>query len=195
MTARDTELDLVKTRYRARADAFERTVAAVTPGQWANQSPCAEWDARAVVGHVIDMHGVMLRPLDLPLSPAPDLRDDPLGAFRAARAALENVLEQPDLARIDDTSPVGRLTVKQHIDQVASADLVIHRWDLARATGQDDTIDPTEVERMVALWDSVFTTLGEETLRARGVLGSEVDVAADARPQDRLLARLGRDPR
>jgi hypothetical protein len=47
-------------RYRRRADAFERKLAAARPEQWSNQSPCAAWDPRGVVEHVVVMHGVML---------------------------------------------------------------------------------------------------------------------------------------
>jgi len=182
-------------RYRTRADAFQRKVAAVPPGQWSNPSPCEGWNAWDVVSHIIDMHGVMLRPLDRQLSPAPSVHDDPLGAFTSARADVEAVLDDPELAGIEDNSPVGRLTVEQHIDQVISADLVIHGWDLARATGQEDRIDPAEIDRVSKLWDGVFMVLGGATLRAQGVLGPEVKVPDDAPPQNRLLGRLGRDPR
>ena len=62
MTTRDTTLEIAA-RYRARAHAFERRVAAVQPHQWESQSPCEEWTARDVVGHVVEMHEGMLRPL------------------------------------------------------------------------------------------------------------------------------------
>ena len=187
-------MNAIADRYRSRADAFERKVAAVRPGQWSNQSPCEDWNARDVLRHIIDMHGVMLRPLHRRLSPAPSVEDDPLGAFKSARADVEAVLDDPELAGTEDDSPVGRLTVEQHIDQVISADLVIHGWDLARATGQDDRIDPAEIDRVWKVWDGVFTVLGEETLRAQGVCGPEVKVPDDAPLQDRLLGLLGRDP-
>ena len=45
-------------------------------------------------------------------------------------------------------TPMGRMSVAEHIDGVVSTDLVLHGWDLARAAGLDDTIDPAEVERM-----------------------------------------------
>ncbi len=188
-------MSAIADRYRARADAFERKVAAVRPDQWSNQSPCEDWNARDVVRHIIDMHGVMLRPLDRQLGTAPAVEDDPLGAFKSARAEVEAVLNDPGLAGTEDDSPVGRLTVEQHIDQVISADLVIHGWDLAGASGQDDTIDPEDVAQVGKLWDRVFMVLGEEKLRAQGVCGPEVKIPEDARPQDRLLGRLGRDPR
>ena len=91
---------------------------------------------------------------------------------------------------------MGRTTVEQHIDGVASEDLVIHGWDLARATGQDDTIDPAEVERAWPIAQAM-----PEKMRIPGaygpgivVFGPEVKVPEDAPLQDRLLGLLGRDP-
>ena len=85
-------------RYRARADAFQRKVAAVQPVQWSNPSPCAEWTARDVLRHIVDMHGAMLRPVDRELSPAPAIDDNPLAAFISARSDVEAVLTDPDVA-------------------------------------------------------------------------------------------------
>ncbi|MBA2552443.1 MAG: TIGR03086 family protein [Geodermatophilaceae bacterium] len=194
--ARRPRESTIAQRYRAHADAFERKVAGVRPDQWSDPSPCADWTARDVVGHVIDMHGVMLRPLDRQLSPAPSLQDDPLAAFRAAREDVEALLDDPELAAVEHDSPGGRMSVEAHVDQVVSEDLVLHGWDLARATGQDDTIDPDDVERM---WPSA-QTIGEEmrtpNLFGPGILvyGPEVEVAADAPLHDRLLGAIGRDP-
>lgn len=183
-------------RYRARADAFQRKVAAVTPDAWDNPSPCADWTARDVVGHVVDMHHVMLRSVEREPTAAPSLREDPLGAFLSARTDVEALLEDSELAASQCSTPMGPMTVEDHIDGVASQDLVIHGWDLARATGQDDTIDPQEVERM---WPDA-QNIGEE-LRTPGafgpgivVFGPEVAVPADAPLQDRLLGLMGRHP-
>jgi uncharacterized protein (TIGR03086 family) len=183
-------------RYRTRADAFQSKVAAARPDRWGDRSPCADWTARDVVGHIIDMHGVMLRPLGRGLSPAPALADDPLGAFTAARADVEALLADPEVAATEVDTPMGRSTVEQHVDQVVSTDLVIHGWDLARAIGQDDTIDPAEVDRM---WPGVQHI--PEEMRIPGafgpgvvVFGPEVKVPEDASRQDRLLGLLGRDP-
>jgi uncharacterized protein (TIGR03086 family) len=182
-------------RYRARADAFERKVAAVRPHQWTNQSPCAEWNARDVVNHIVDMHGVMLSPLGRGLAPAPSVAEDPLGAFVAARADVTAVLVDPDLAGTEFNARfVGPITVEQHIDQVVSADLVIHGWDLARATGQDDVIHPVDVERAWQDWERSVQTVGLEILRMPGVYGPEVKVSGEAPSQDRLLGQLGRSP-
>jgi uncharacterized protein (TIGR03086 family) len=190
----------VADRYRRHADAFERKLAAVRPGQWSNQSPCAAWDARGVVDHVVVMHGVMLRPVDRELSPAPLVADDPLRAFEAARADVEAVLDDRELAGRECDTPNGRMTVEQQIDEVISDDLVLHGWDFARATGQDDTMDPDDVERLWAITTAIPAALMEKyrTPGAFGpgveVYGPEVKIAAEAPLQDRLLGLIGRDP-
>jgi uncharacterized protein (TIGR03086 family) len=168
-------------RYRRRAEAFERKVAAVRPEQWDNQSPCEKWTAKDVVDHIVMMHGVMLMPVARKLEPA----DDPLTAFQEARAAVEDVLDDPILALTESDSPSGRMTTEEHIDQVVSDDLVLHGWDLARATGQDETMEPVDVEK--------FRTPGAfgEGIE---VFGAEVKVPPDAPLQDRLLGLIGRQP-
>lgn len=190
-------MNAIADRYRTRADAFEDKVAAVRAGQWGNRSPCDEWTARDVVGHIVDMHGAMLRPLGRDLSSAPSLVEDPLGVFRAARADIEAILADPVLAAAEQETPMGKVTAEQHIDQVVSADMVVHGWDLARATGQDDTIDPGEVARM---WPEAQTI--PEEMRTPGafgpgivVFGPEVKVSEDAPLQDRLIGLMGRDPK
>lgn len=93
-----------------------------------------------------------------------------------------------------------RMTTEAHIDLVISDDLVLHGWDLARATGQDETMDPGDVER---LWSSNSAIPPEviemyRTPDAFGpgveVFGPEVMVPADAPLQDRLLGFIGRTP-
>lgn len=183
-------------RYRARADAFARTVAAVAPDRWSHPSPCAGWTARDVVAHIVDMHAVMLRPVGRGLGPAPSLADDPLGAFTAARTDVEAVLDDPDLAATVQDTPAGRMTAEQQIDQVVSADMVLHRWDLARATGQDDTIDPAELDGALALAQHIPDEMRIPDHNGPGitVFGPAVAVPEDAPVQDRLLGLLGRDP-
>jgi uncharacterized protein (TIGR03086 family) len=183
-------------RYRRRAESFERRVAGVGPDQWENQSPCVKWTARDVVEHVVTMHGVVLVPIARKLKPA----DDPLGAFQEARAAIEDVLDDPVAALSGTATPGGRMTVEQHIDQVVSDDLVLHGWDLARATGQDETIEPIDVERLwataVAIPPDLMAKYRTPGAFGEGieVYGPEVPVPPDAPLQTRLLALLGREP-
>ncbi|MFI6295442.1 TIGR03086 family metal-binding protein [Nonomuraea sp. NPDC050790] len=186
--------------YRRRADAFEAKVAAVRPEQWADPSPCAQWTARDVVEHIVDMHAVMLSPVGRGLSPAPSVKEDPLAAFRAARADVEALLSDPAAANTECDTPSGRMTAARHVNEVVSADLPLHGWDLAKATGQEATIDPEDVRLS---WESVSGLPPEllEKFRTPGafgpgieVFGREVPVAPEAPLQDRLLGLIGRDP-
>ncbi|WP_283135178.1 TIGR03086 family metal-binding protein [Rhizohabitans arisaemae] len=183
-------------RYRKRADVFAAKITAVEPGRWSNPSPCEEWTAADVVGHIVDMHGAMLHPLGRALSPAPSAAENPVAAFTSARADVEALLADPDTAASMVDTPGGRVSVEEHIDRVVSEDMVLHGWDLARATGQDDTIDPAELERM---WPTAQQIPDE--MRIPGhfgpgivVLGPEVKVPEDAPLQERILGLLGRDP-
>jgi uncharacterized protein (TIGR03086 family) len=183
-------------RYRRRADLFDATVAAVGPDDWGRPSPCAEWDARDVVRHVVDMHHVMLRPYGRSTPEATTVDDDPLAAFRAARAEVEAIVDDRELATRTTESPAGTLAGADMVDQVASADLVIHRWDLARATGQDDAIDPEELERMWPAFQQIPDVMRVPGAFGPGitVFGPVVDVPPDASLQDRALGLVGRDP-
>jgi uncharacterized protein (TIGR03086 family) len=193
-------MSAIADRYRRRAEAFERKIAAVRPDQWSNQSPCEHWNARDVVDHIVSLHGYMLRPLDRGPSPAPSVQDDPLGAFKAARADIEDVLDDPALAGVECDTPNGRMTVARQIDEVVSDDLPMHGWDLAKATGQDDTIEREDLERLWSVTNAIPPELMEKyrTPGAFGpgveVFGPEVRVPDDAPLQDRLLGLIGRDP-
>jgi uncharacterized protein (TIGR03086 family) len=64
---------------------------------------------------------------------------------------------------------------------------VVHAWDLARATGQDDTIDPADVQ-----WVSAMVERMGDVMRSNKVIAEPLEPAPDASEQDRLLAALGR---
>jgi uncharacterized protein (TIGR03086 family) len=150
------------------------------------------------VDHIVAMHGYMLRPVERSLPPT---GADALTDFRTSRAAVEEVLADPELAEQEADTPAGRMTVAKQIDQVVSDDLVLHGWDLARATGQDEAMDPADVERLWAATSAIPSELMERyrTPGAFGpgveVFGPEVAVPEDAPLQDRLLGLVGRDPR
>lgn len=79
--------------------------------------------------------------------------------------------------------------VRDAIDHLYTPDVFMHTWDLARATGQDDTLDASRCEAMLA-----GITAMEEALRASGQYGTPVPVPDDAPAQDRLVGFIGRDP-
>jgi uncharacterized protein (TIGR03086 family) len=75
---------------------------------------------------------------------------------------------------------------------VALDELVIHGWDVAKASGQPYEVDDASLE---GTWSFVsqFSGPGHDEER-QGLFGPEVDVPADAPRFDRLLGMTGRDP-
>lgn len=177
----------VAARYRTLAAAFTDKVEAVGADQWGLPSTCADWKVRDLVAHVATTEHHMLEPvhIDAPLNK--NAETDPAGAWQAVRGIIQGVLDDPEKAGLEYDGMFGTTTVGQTINDFGGFDLVVHGWDLARSTGQDDTMPTAEVEILLAMTES----LGD-MLRTPGVCGPEVPVGPDATPQQRLLARLGR---
>jgi len=72
---------------------------------------------------------------------------------------------------------------------IAFADQLLHGWDLARASHQDDTMPDGLAE---AAYETIHGRFTDE--QRKGVFGPEVPVDDDAPAQARLLAYSGRDP-
>jgi uncharacterized protein (TIGR03086 family) len=161
-------------RHLAVCRRFGESVRAAN-GKWDRRSPCDAWDARGVLEHVIGFHDVLLlRPMGLkPHRP----RDDPPLRWELTYGALREAF-QPD----------NRLDVPAMMPNV-TRDVLIHTWDLARAVGADDRLDPN--------WCELFyTALSTDTatLSGSGMFDAPVAVGEHTDVQSKLLARLGRNP-
>ena len=168
--------------YDRRAEALEALIVGVPPERWSSPSPCQGWLARDVVSHVIDFSAQVLGEKGFENPPGSADFDDPLAAFRATRDVVVRVLDDPA------TPP----KVASFLHWSLSFDLPQHGWDLAVATGQDQTMDADELE---LLWGSLNGDPANwEWQRANGWYGGPVAVPEDAPLQDRVLGLLGRDP-
>jgi uncharacterized protein (TIGR03086 family) len=174
-------------RYRRLSAAFAERIAAVPPDRWDDPSPCEDWKARDVVTHVVETQGMFLRFVGRELGPIPSVHDDPAAAWDAARAVVQAGLDDPERAGEEFDGFFGRTRWDAAVDRFLNFDLVIHAWDLAKATGQDDRIDPDDVQR-------VFAAAREfgDAMRAPSAFGPEVEPPPDADEQARLMAFLGR---
>lgn len=181
----------VRADYAARGERFARVLDGAD-GRWDSPSPCAGWDARAVVRHVIETERELLERHGLAVPPAPDLGAGPTGpvaaAWRAHLAATVAVLTDDVLARTYDGF-FGPTTIGATLRDFYTWDLLVHGWDVARATGQPHVISDADA----AAHDAAADGWGD-ALYAEGICGPAVEVPADASPGDRLLGRLGRDP-
>jgi uncharacterized protein (TIGR03086 family) len=174
-------------RYRRLSDAFAAKVAAVPDDRWSSPSPCADWDARDIVRHVVDTQGMFLGFVGREMGDLPSVDDDPAAAWDGARTVIQATLDDPELAGAEFEGFAGRTTVEAAVDRFLSTDLVVHGWDLARTAGLDETIDPAEVERIYG----EMAAMGD-ALRGPKAFGPAIDPAPDADEQTRLLNFLGR---
>lgn len=188
MIANDETIATTHLRVCAR---FGRAVSEVD-GRWNRPSPCAGWDARAVLEHVIGFHDVLLlRPFDAkPARPS----NDPERRWSLTLTALRAVLQRPGLfdgvvevPAVGDLAPT-RLDARRLVPAL-SQDVLVHTWDLARAVGANDRLDPKLCARFLAALPG-----DADALVQTGMYSSPLTITGEAGAQSQLLARLGRDP-
>jgi uncharacterized protein (TIGR03086 family) len=177
----------VADRYRRLSDRFADTIAAVPGDAWSNPSPCSDWTARELVAHVVSTQGLFLGFIGEEIGELPSVDDDPGAAWDAARAKVQHALDDPDRADTEFDGFFGRTSFAAAIDRFQNSDLVVHRWDLARATGQDESFDDVDAERILA-----YGREFGDAFRSPGVCGPEVPVPPDADVQTRALGFWGR---
>ena len=179
----------ISERYERLAGAFADKIAAVPTDKWINQSPCPDWTARDVVRHVVDTQGMFLGFVDRELGDIPSVDDDPLGAWRAASSVVQAGLEDPQVAKAEFEGMMGRSTFEDAVNRFLCMDLVVHAWDLARATGLDERMEPDDVTRVRQTAEGFG-----DGMRSPGAFGPALEPPPGADDQQQLLAFLGRQP-
>lgn len=181
--------DNIADRHREVARRFTSVVEGVD--DWSVPTPVKEWNARGVVEHLTTwLPGFLGSGAGVALPEIPDASADPVAAWTAQAAAVQALLDDPATAQRMYTSEfMGTMPLPQVIDQFYTADVFMHTWDLARATGQNDTIDADHALEMVNGMEQM-----EDVLRASNQFGERQPVHDGATPQERLTAFIGRDP-
>ena len=178
--------------YREVAGRFTELVEAVPDdATWQRRSPVPEWTARDVVRHLVEWFPGFLSGgagVTLPQGPAVD--EDPAAAWRTMSDGVQALLDDPaSREKVLRNPHIGEVPLPEAVSRFFTADVFMHTWDLARATGQDETLDP---ERCAQLLDGMQPL--DDLLRSSGQYGPKVDVPDDADVQSRMLAFIGRDP-
>ena len=177
-------------RYRKVAGAFTERVNAVPEGAWDNPAPCEGWVARDVVRHMVEwMPSMYFGSAGLAPPALPSVDDDPVAAWTALDGALQGLLDNPETAGHEFDMQVGRFSVERAMDMFGTPDVLVHTWDLARATGLDETLDPDEVHALFVAMEPM-----DDVLRGSGQFGPRVAVPDDADEQTKLIAFTGRQP-
>lgn len=174
-------------RYARLAGAFAEKIAAVPDDAWGNPSPCEDWTARDVVTHVVQTQGMFLGFIGQELGDIPSPEEDPTGAWKAASAKVQGNLDDPAEATKEFDGFAGKSTFEQGVDKFLCTDLVVHGWDLARAAGLDDRMEPEDIPAVRKTAESFG-----DAMRGPGAFGPALDPPAGADDQAELLAFLGR---
>jgi uncharacterized protein (TIGR03086 family) len=174
-------------RHQRACSAFTAIVDLVRPAQWSGPTPCSEWDAGALVEHVIGFHDfLLLRPAAVR---AERPRSDPAQRWRATDAAIRQVLASPAILDRPVEYFDGATRRPREMLPALTTDVLVHTWDLGRAIAGPDRLDPDLCER--ALRDARRSAQPRQT---SALFGPVVPVPEGFDSQSSLLALLGRDP-
>jgi uncharacterized protein (TIGR03086 family) len=173
-----------------------RRLRLVTDSDWSLPTPCVEWDVRDLVNHFIGgnrryvllLHGASAAEVDATRTVDHIGRDAMRSFTSTAPVLLEAFAEDGAMSRVCH-HPNGDRTGAE-LAQLRVLDVTIHAWDLARAIGADEHLDPDLVAFALAC------TAHVEPLRQQGRFAAAIDDegAIAASPQQRLLMLTGRDP-
>jgi uncharacterized protein (TIGR03086 family) len=181
----------ISERYARVAGRFTDRARNVPPGGWERPTPCEGWVARDVVRHLVEWIPAFLSSAGgppLPLGPSVD--EDPVAAWTVMSDGIQALLDDPSASAMEISHPrAGTHRLEDAIATFFLGDVVIHTWDLARATGLDERLDPDVVHDMLIGMEPL-----DDVLRASGQYGPRVDVPPGVDEQTRLIAFTGRQP-
>lgn len=179
--------------YEATVKSMQPIISGVKADQLNASTPCTEWNVQALINHNIKVSqffnsiftgtgGVNPMEVNVPL-PA----EGAAAAFEAATSGLLATAKTTDLEKMVE-APFGTMPAGQ-ILMIPFGDMLIHQWDLAKATGQDTSLDSGLADVCYQLLQRLL-----ESGRDPNNFAEAVSVASSASVQDKLLALTGRQP-
>ena len=173
------------TQFLGHADTFTQRTTSLSPAQWACPSACEGWTAQDVLDHVIDTQREVFARHGMDLGARPS--GAPADAWNAHAAAVRSAAadEKTLLARFD--GPFGPTTLADVLLDFYGFDLIIHAWDIRRASGEDLKLTEAEldfIEAVIPAWG--------DALYQDQICGRPIEAPVDASRQARLLALTGR---
>ena len=173
-------------------DQTAELVAGLTPAELDAPSPCLGWDVRATLNHLLGATWMftLVNQGQAADEDAGDVIGDDANLAVIA-AAKENLASwrQPGAFDGDRSYSFGTFPA-MGAAMLNLEEVVVHNWDIARATGFELVIDPA-VGQMVYDWG---VSIPLDDFRDHGAFGPEVAVPASAPIVDRLVGLLGRRP-
>ncbi len=179
--------------YEGAVQSMQRIVDGVRADQMNAPTPCTEWNVQALINHNIKVsqffNGILtgtggVNPMDvggaLPSEGASS-------AFEAATSGLLTSVKSIDLETVVE-APFGSMPAGQFI-MIPFGDMLIHQWDLAKATSQNTSLDSGLAEVCFGIVVGML-----EGGRDPNNFAAAIEVPVTASIQHRLLAFTGRQP-
>jgi uncharacterized protein (TIGR03086 family) len=184
-------------------DSYENAaviVSGIDSEDLGHPTPCRRYDVARLIDHIVEAGH---RAAALGRGQAPPPGDDPPHVeLSDAPGQLRHAAEDAAQAWDDDsrlsakfTMPWGEEYTGADLVDMYLAELAAHAWDLARATGQIDKLDPLVA---IAALDGARTMIKPEyrdVVEPGSPFGEEVPPPPGADNWERLAAFVGRDPR
>jgi len=177
----------VADRYTRIADTFSARLASVRADQWDRATPCTDWTVRNLAGHVVTTHRRVVSTVTGEELVDADESDDLGPQWASASRAVSDALADPARSGQEVSGMFGTQSFESLVSRLLCADLLMHTWDLARATGQDEHLDPAGV---AAAFE--FLAPIDEAIRRPGGFAPRIEPAPGADEQTRLLNFCGR---
>ena len=175
--------------HRRALAATGRIVNNIKPDQLQDDTPCDEYDVSGLLTHLISGN-FWVAPLveGKTIAEVGDALDRDYGPdeYDASAAEADQAFSSPGAMERPVAVSYGPVPGEVYAGH-RFLDVLIHGWDLAKATGQDTTLDPELVD---ACWNVINPQM--ELLKGSGMFGGDVKVSDDADSQTKLLATLGR---
>lgn len=177
---------------RAMASA-QKAVDGVKASQLHDPTPCAEWDLSQLLNHLVFENlwaGELFRGKTMDdVGNRFDgnlLTNDPAGDYKGAVVAATDAVSAPGAMEATCHLSFGDFPGSEYAGQLF-LDNLVHGWDVAKATGQNPTLDSELVEACYPIAVDVA-----QMAAGSGAFAASLQLPAETDLQTRLLAVLGR---
>ena len=184
--------------YERAVSTMRPIIAGIKPEQLNAATPCTEWNVQQLLLHNLNvarmLEGILTGSLTPDALPNPMDVSGPLppegaaAAYETSTANLLNAVRAPGMVDQVFDTPFGPASAGSLLNGIFG-DVLIHQWDLAKATNQDFTMDDALAEVCRQVMEPHL-----EQGRAAGFIGPVIAVPDDASPGDKLLGLAGRQP-
>ncbi|MEU8895677.1 maleylpyruvate isomerase family mycothiol-dependent enzyme [Nocardia sp. NPDC048505] len=150
-------------------------------------TPCTGWTVADLIDHMNERHEAVIESVLDPLEPE---TGDPRDGFAHTAARWIVAMDRSgDTVALPQRGPLPTSTVLS----VHFVDMLVHRWDLARALARPCPVPDRLLRRALPIAESI-TAPGSTLNGPGGAYRPRVERAGDLGDMDTIAAFLGRDP-